>query len=85
VANLPTLIAKPDVEKIQFRADIEVTRMMEKDIVAEQMGVILDILPTFNMTLNKQQRALICSTTDLLCLGRSGTGKTTSSIIRMFT
>lgn len=48
------------------------------------MEIILNLLPVFHLNLNKTQINLITSTENMLCLGRSGTGKTTALIMRMF-
>jgi ABC-type dipeptide/oligopeptide/nickel transport system ATPase subunit len=42
------------------------------------------MLPTNTLQLNKRQLEMITSNESLLCLGRSGTGKTTTSVLRMF-
>lgn len=41
-------------------------------------------MPTLNIKLNQYQKNIIASNHNLLCLGRSGTGKTTTSILRLF-
>lgn len=45
---------------------------------------ILEQIPNLDLQLNALQKAVVVSTKDLLCLGRSGTGKTTSSVLRLF-
>jgi hypothetical protein len=40
-------------KKEMFTADQTITKMMQEERVADQMEVILNILPTFNMDLNQ--------------------------------
>jgi hypothetical protein len=41
-------------------------------------------LPNFNLKLTKQEELLVTCPGNVLCLGRSGTGKTTSAVLRLF-
>jgi ABC-type taurine transport system ATPase subunit len=41
-------------------------------------------MPTLAIKLSKQQKTVVASAENMLCLGRSGTGKTTTSVLRLF-
>ena len=62
-------------------------RIINKLSVGRQNKNLLEILrkmPNLDLTLSEQQEEVVTSTTNMLCLGRSGTGKTTSSVLRLF-
>ena len=48
------------------------------------MAQVLKMLPVVNLDLNKDQKQILNSTRNLFILGRSGTGKTTTTILRFF-
>lgn len=41
-------------------------------------------IPNFNLKLTEQEQLLVSTAGNILCLGRSGTGKTTSAVLRLF-
>ena len=41
-------------------------------------------IPNFKLALTEQERLLISTPGNIICLGRSGTGKTTSAVLRLF-
>ena len=41
-------------------------------------------MPTLQIKLSDVQKKVVASNQNLLCLGRSGTGKTTTSVLRLF-
>lgn len=41
-------------------------------------------MPTLSIKLSKHQQNVVASNQNMLCLGRSGTGKTTTSVLRLF-
>lgn len=51
---------------------------------SQKLGQVLEKLPIVNMHLNSNQMKILNSPGDLFILGRSGTGKTTSTILRFF-
>lgn len=57
---------------------------LDKEESTQKLVQILDMMPTLNIKLNQYQKNIIASNHNLLCLGRSGTGKTTTSILRLF-
>jgi hypothetical protein len=50
----------------------------------EKLLSIIDQIPNLDIKLSTLQQAVVSSSENLLCLGRSGTGKTTSSVLRLF-
>jgi hypothetical protein len=42
------------------------------------------MMPTLHIKLSALQMSVVTSNHNLLCLGRSGTGKTTTSVLRLF-
>mmetsp|Transcript_18087 Transcript_18087/g.22612 ORF Transcript_18087/g.22612 Transcript_18087/m.22612 type:complete len:114 (-) Transcript_18087:58-399(-) len=49
-----------------------------------RLGKILQMLPIIKMQLNSGQSQILNSLEDLFILGRSGTGKTTTTVLRAF-
>jgi Cdc6-like AAA superfamily ATPase len=45
---------------------------------------VIQQIPNLKIELSPPQEAVITAKHNLLCLGRSGTGKTTSSVLRLF-
>jgi hypothetical protein len=44
----------------------------------------LEKIPNFYLRLTPQEKKLITTPGNVLCIGRSGTGKTTSAVLRLF-
>lgn len=44
----------------------------------------LQKIPNFKLKLSDQEMSLISQEGDIICIGRSGTGKTTSAVLRIF-
>jgi hypothetical protein len=44
----------------------------------------LEKIPNFTLKLTPEERLLITTAGNILCIGRSGTGKTTSAVLRLF-
>ena len=51
---------------------------------AQQLLRFIKAIPKIKFKLTKEQDLMISTPENLLCLGRSGTGKTTSSALRLF-
>jgi ABC-type taurine transport system ATPase subunit len=57
---------------------------MDKENTSKKLVQILDLMPTLQIKLSEVQKKVVASNQNLLCLGRSGTGKTTTSVLRLF-
>ena len=64
--------------------EAEVVSKLDKEENTQKLAQILDMMPTLNIKLNQHQKSVVASNNNLLCLGRSGTGKTTTSVLRLF-
>ena len=51
---------------------------------SQRLSKVLQMLPIVEMKLNSNQQAILNSPENLFILGRSGTGKTTTTILRFF-
>ena len=58
--------------------------MMDSQKQTKKLVDIINMLPTLNINLSEYQKKVVSSNQNLLCLGRSGTGKTTTSVLRLF-
>lgn len=61
--------------------------IIDKCTTEESCSWLLDFLekiPNFNLRLTPQEKRLITTPGNVLCIGRSGTGKTTSAVLRLF-
>jgi hypothetical protein len=61
--------------------------IIEKCTSEESCAWLLEFLeriPNFNLHLTNQEKRLITTPGNVLCIGRSGTGKTTSAVLRLF-
>ena len=50
----------------------------------QRLGKVLQMLPIVKMALNSNQQRILNSPENLFILGRSGTGKTTTTVLRFF-
>jgi hypothetical protein len=57
---------------------------MAEEKGAEQLLKLIKSIPEIKFKLTSDQEVMIKAPENLLCLGRSGTGKTTSSALRLF-
>jgi hypothetical protein len=62
----------------------KVLNQMDKEQTSKKLVQILDLMPTLQIKLSPIQQKVVASNQNLLCLGRSGTGKTTTSVLRLF-
>lgn len=60
-----------------------VKKLAEKDNSSKLLNILKQI-PNLDINLSPLQESVVTSNDNLLCLGRSGTGKTTSSVLRLF-
>jgi len=81
-----TQIYKQDqtFEDQQWRADEFIVKQLSSEKNVDKLLTIIDQIPDLDIKLSTLQQAVITSRENLLCLGRSGTGKTTSSVLRLF-
>lgn len=63
---------------------VKVLNQMDKENTSKKLVQILDLMPTLQIKLSEVQKKVVASNQNLLCLGRSGTGKTTTSVLRLF-
>lgn len=70
--------------KVVVNAEVSVVEKLDKVQHTNKLTQILDMMPTLNIKLNQHQKNVVASNHNLLCLGRSGTGKTTTSVLRLF-
>jgi hypothetical protein len=63
---------------------VKVLNQMDKENTSKKLVEILDLMPTLQIKLSEVQKKVVASNQNLLCLGRSGTGKTTTSVLRLF-
>ena len=68
----------------QWKADEEIVKKLSSEQNVEKLLSIIDQIPNLDIKLSALQQAVVSSSENLLCLGRSGTGKTTSSVLRLF-
>jgi len=57
---------------------------MDQENTSKKLVQILEIMPTLHIKLSHLQKTVVASSQNMLCLGRSGTGKTTTSVLRLF-
>ena len=67
-----------------FENRYQLISQVEKFEKTRGMAQVLKMLPVVNLDLNKDQKQILNSTRNLFILGRSGTGKTTTTILRFF-
>jgi hypothetical protein len=67
-----------------FQSDKKYVEALGHEKNSGNMLKILESIPTLDLQLSNLQKAVVTSSKELLCLGRSGTGKTTCSILRLF-
>jgi transcriptional regulator with GAF, ATPase, and Fis domain len=80
-------------DTLQFTMEQEEITQADLSIQKKQFSknnntYLLDIIrtvPTLSIDLNEDQMKVIVSKSNVLCLGRSGTGKTTICVLRFFT
>lgn len=66
------------------RANHGIVDFVSDEKGAEQMLRLIRSIPQLKFRLTVEQERMISTPSNLLCLGRSGTGKTTSSALRLF-
>ena len=57
---------------------------LSKSMERSRLSKILSILPTLDIKLNFEQMKILNTNENLFILGRSGTGKTTTTVLRFF-
>jgi len=57
---------------------------LQKFEKSQRLSKVLQMLPIVEMRLNSHQERILNSTENLFILGRSGTGKTTTTVLRFF-
>ncbi|CDW72543.1 lupus brain antigen [Stylonychia lemnae] len=68
----------------QVQVQAKVMDELDNKKTTKKLVQILDLMPTLDIKLSKLQKNIVSSNQNLLCLGRSGTGKTTTSVLRLF-
>ncbi len=68
----------------QWKADEQIVKKLSSEQNVEKLLSIIEQIPNLDIKLSALQQAVVSSSENLLCLGRSGTGKTTSSVLRLF-
>lgn len=68
----------------EAKVQAKVLNQMDKENTSKKLVQILDLMPTLQIKLSDVQKKVVASNQNLLCLGRSGTGKTTTSVLRLF-
>ena len=66
------------------RADNSIVEQVSDEQGAQQLLRLIKAIPKIKFKLTTEQEMMISTPQNLLCLGRSGTGKTTSSALRLF-
>ena len=66
------------------RADNAIVDQVSDEHGAQQLLRLIKAIPKIKFKLTPEQELMISTPQNLLCLGRSGTGKTTSSALRLF-
>lgn len=66
------------------RANDAIVETVSDEKGAEQLLKLIKSIPSLKFKLTIEQEKMISTPNNLLCLGRSGTGKTTSSALRLF-
>ena len=66
------------------RADQDIVEQLSDEQGAQQLLRLIKAIPKIKFKLTAEQEMMISTPQNLLCLGRSGTGKTTSSALRLF-
>eukprot|EP00347_Sterkiella_histriomuscorum_P003774 403362997 len=66
------------------RANDSIVETVSDEKGAEQLLRLIKSIPQLKFKLTIEQEKMISTPNNLLCLGRSGTGKTTSSALRLF-
>lgn len=68
-----------------FAVKEETIQKMEKQCKTSNLiGQVLQMLPTLQSSLNSNQQKIMNAKDNLFILGRSGTGKTTTTVLRFF-
>jgi len=77
-----------DEGKIQWdkylKADDKLLDLVSDEKGAQQLLRLIKAIPKIKFKLTPEQELMISTPQNILCLGRSGTGKTTSSALRLF-
>lgn len=80
--------AYPEEAKIQWdkflKADNKLLDMIADERGSQQLLRLIKSIPKIKFRLTPEQEMMIGTPQNILCLGRSGTGKTTSSALRLF-
>lgn len=72
------------LESRSYSSSYFAVRALRKFEERQKLSKVLEILPTLQIKLNLDQQRIMNSTNDLFILGRSGTGKTTTTVLRFF-
>ena len=64
----------------QWKADEQIVKKLSSEQNVEKLLSIIEQIPNLDIKLSALEQAVVSSSENLLCLGRSGTGKTTSSV-----
>jgi Cdc6-like AAA superfamily ATPase len=68
----------------QFDNERKILQKMQQEDTPDKLLTILKQIPSLDINLSPLQESVVTAKDNLLCLGRSGTGKTTSSVLRLF-
>lgn len=67
-----------------LKADDNLLEMIADEKGSQQLLRLIKSIPKIKFKLTPEQEMMIGTPQNILCLGRSGTGKTTSSALRLF-
>ena len=75
---------KPLAQDAGYSNHADTLRVQERFLQNNRLGKILQMLPMLNISLNSNQARILNAPVNMFILGRSGTGKTTTTVLRAF-